>query len=71
MSKKEDVILESITDYAKNPDTYDKNIEILKSQPDVSYQENESSPTFERSKLAISFLIRVLSSDFVVFFLVR
>jgi hypothetical protein len=38
MSKKEDVILESVTDYAKNPDTYDKNIEILKSQPDVSYQ---------------------------------
>jgi hypothetical protein len=27
MSKKEDVILESVTDYAKNPDTYDKNIE--------------------------------------------
>jgi hypothetical protein len=49
MSKKEDVILESVTDYL----------------------ENESSPTFERSKLAISFLIRVLSSDFVVFFLVR
>jgi hypothetical protein len=41
MSKKEDVILESVTDYAKNPDTYDKNIEILKSQPDVSYQNRQ------------------------------
>jgi hypothetical protein len=29
MSKKEDVILESVTEYAQNPDTYDKNIEIL------------------------------------------
>jgi hypothetical protein len=41
MSKKEDVILESVTDYAKNPNTYDKNIEILKSQPDVSYQNRQ------------------------------
>jgi hypothetical protein len=32
--------------------------------------ENEFSPTLSRSKFAISFLIRVLSSDFVVFFLV-
>jgi hypothetical protein len=53
MSKKEDVILESVTEYAQNPDTYDKNIEILKAQPN-----------------AISFLIKVLLSDFVFFFLV-
>jgi hypothetical protein len=30
--------------------------------------ENESSPTFERSKFAISFLIRVLSSVFYIIF---
>lgn len=41
MSKKEDVILESVTEYAQNPDTYDKNIEILKSQPNVSYKNRQ------------------------------
>jgi hypothetical protein len=29
MSKKEDVVLEAVTEYAKNPDTYDANIEVL------------------------------------------
>jgi hypothetical protein len=56
MSKKEDVILESVTDYKTSFSTA-KNLNCLN-------LENESSPTFERSKLAISFLIRVLSSDF-------
>jgi hypothetical protein len=32
--------------------------------------ENESSPTFERSKFAISFLIIALLLDLVIFFLV-
>jgi hypothetical protein len=48
MSKKEDVILESVTGYAKNPDTYDNNIEILKSQPDVSFQNSEACANFVR-----------------------
>jgi hypothetical protein len=36
MAKKEDVVLEAVTEYAKNPDTYDANIEVLKAQPDIS-----------------------------------
>jgi hypothetical protein len=35
MSKKEDVVLEAVTEYAKNPDTYDANIEGFKAQPDI------------------------------------
>jgi hypothetical protein len=35
MAKKEDVVLEAVTEYAKNPDTYDANIEVLKAQPDI------------------------------------
>jgi predicted RNA methylase len=46
MSKKEDIILESVTEYAQNPDTYDKNIEILKSQPNVSYKNRQLSLNF-------------------------
>jgi transcription elongation factor GreA-like protein len=41
MSKKEDVVLEAVTEYAKNPDTYDSNIEVLKAQPDISYQNRQ------------------------------
>jgi hypothetical protein len=37
MSKKEDVVLEAVTEYAKNPDTYDANIEVLKAQPNISF----------------------------------
>jgi hypothetical protein len=35
------LILESVTEYAQNPDTYEKNIEILKSQPNVSYKNRQ------------------------------
>jgi hypothetical protein len=37
----EDVVLEAVTEYAKNPDTYDANIEVLKAQPDISYQNRQ------------------------------
>jgi hypothetical protein len=41
-----------------------------KLQKDELNLENESSPTFERSKFAISFLIIALLLDLVIFFLV-
>jgi hypothetical protein len=41
MARKEDVVLEAVTEYAKNPDTYDANIEVLKAQPNISYQNRQ------------------------------
>jgi hypothetical protein len=67
MSKKEDVVLEAVTEYAKNPDTYDANIEVLKAQPNISYQNRQLVDKIfillTNSNFDISFNLNILAAS--------